>query len=450
MIAADRCGMFWHNGAMDRDPFLQIELKTQLHQARADKVAWERSRKLVSPAQIGKTTAQLTAAIRQSSIPDSLRESLVQALEMTQHDHPKTQDGDLLKRLTGLPPTKALRALCILFGLAASPRDLAPITAMDQLSIERFLRETRNPYDLLLEVDVASVLDLGAGDLSFEEEVVDQYLPRLRRQQKPLILHGVDRLRPGSRLGGVLHAPVERLRALRRLPPSELQFCFWGDVDMFEPAKSCEWWPRYTIAACHAPPTPTCAYEPTRVARELIEAHLRETKGAYRTVRLDGEDALEVHHRGEILTFPSWKFDIRGPLALLDLVSRKGKVAVLSAVDHDVFWELLAQLLADDQYRPRDRIFSPDVLHHTFGEVLTALASLDVGASVVLENLAPLRQEIPRVLQPMPRDPTYRFRYIEVRRGAVHEGLPASRTARLFQHMTEEPPPWLLILVPEH
>lgn len=441
--------MFCHNGPMGRDPSLPFELKAQLHQARADKAAWERSRKLVSPVQAGETIARLTTAIQQSSIPDPLRESLMQALEMNEHNEPKAQGGEILKRLTGLPPTKALRALCILFGLAASPQDSAPITSMDQQSIERFIRENRSPYDLLLEADVASLLDLGAGDLSFEEEVVHQYLPRLRRQQKPLSLHALDRLRPGSRLGGMLHAPPERLQALRRLPPSEVQFRFWGDVDMFDPAGTCEWWARYTIAVCHAPPTPTCAYEPTRVARELIETHLQETKGAYQKVRSDGEEALEVHHRGKVLTFPPWKFDIRGPLALLDLISRKGKAAVLSAVDQDVFWELLAQLLADDRYRPKDRIFTPDILHATFGEIFTTLSSLDAGGSRVLGELAPLREELPRVLQPMPPDATYRFRYIEVRRGAVHEGIPASQTARLFQHMTEEPPPWFLVLVPE-
>jgi hypothetical protein len=43
----------------------------------------------------------------------------------------------------------------------------------------------------------------------------------------------------------------------------------------------------------------------------------------------------------------------------------------------------------------------------------------------------------------------YSFRYVEVRRGAVFEGIPASRTAHLFSNMAEEEPPWFMILVPE-
>ncbi|MGH7208980.1 MAG: hypothetical protein ACREIL_06325, partial [Nitrospiraceae bacterium] len=70
--------------------------------------------------------------------------------------------------------------------------------------------------------------------------------------------------------------------------------------------------------------------------------------------------------------------------------------------------------------------------------------------SVVLSDVADLRQGIPRVLGESAGQPShYRFRYVEVRRGAVFAGLPSSQTARLFKDMTEEEPPWFLILVPE-
>jgi hypothetical protein len=85
-----------------------------------------------------------------------------------------------------------------------------------------------------------------------------------------------------------------------------------------------------------------------------------------------------------------------------------------------------------------------------FGAVHATLAALPVGASVVLSDVTNLRQDIPRVLgEPAGQPRHYRFRYVEVRRGAVFAGLPSSQTARLFKDMTEEEPPWFLILVPE-
>ena len=57
---------------------------------------------------------------------------------------------------------------------------------------------------------------------------------------------------------------------------------------------------------------------PREFLRPLIEADLMKTKGAFRRVRMEGEDALEVHHEGRSLLFPPWKFDVKGPLALLN------------------------------------------------------------------------------------------------------------------------------------
>ena len=39
--------------------------------------------------------------------------------------------------------------------------------------IEAFAHSHPNPFDLLLDADVASLLDLGAGDLSFATELVE-------------------------------------------------------------------------------------------------------------------------------------------------------------------------------------------------------------------------------------------------------------------------------------
>lgn len=312
-------------------------------------------------------------------------------------------------------------------------------------AIEKFLRGHRNPYDLLFDAESPSLLDLGAGDLSFAEELATQYLPRLRQRQKVLNIHCVDRLQPGSQFGGPLHAPPQRLKMLRS--QEGLQFKFWGGQDMFEAVALNTALPHYTLVTCHAPANPAFAHEPTRVSQTAIERHLRSVKGEYRVVREAGEKALEVLHGGRALLFPPWKFEIRGPLALLDLMRRRASAIVLSAMDQDVFWEVLSQVIADPRTRPQDVIFTPAALPDIFGDVCRKLTALPVGASVILADLTTLRGDIPAVLDTS--GGSYRFRYVEVRRGAMFDGLPASQTARRFSSMRDEAPPWMLILVPE-
>jgi hypothetical protein len=312
-------------------------------------------------------------------------------------------------------------------------------------TVEQFLRGHRNPYDLLLDAESPSLLDLGAGDLSFAEELATHYLPRLRQQQKALTVHCVDRLQPGSQFGGPLHAPPHRLKLLKSR--EGLEFKFWGGQDMFEAVAQGTALPYYTLVTCHAPANPTFAYEPTRVSREIIERHLRSAKGDYRVVREAGEAALEVLHGGRALLFPPWKFEIRGPLALLDLMRRRATAVVLSAMDQDVFWEVLSQVIADPRARPQDTIFTPAALPDIFGEAYKKLTALPIGSSVPLADLTALRSDIPAVLDEA--GTPYRFRYVEVRRGAVFDGLPASQTARRFGSMREEAPPWMLVLVPD-
>jgi hypothetical protein len=63
--------------------------------------------------------------------------------------------------------------------------------------------------------------------------------------------------------------------------------------------------------------------------------------------------------------------------------------------------------------------------------------------------LAKVRQDIPRVLDDEDRrGETYGFRYVEIRRGAHFPGVPAGRTAYLFDQMKLEAAPWFLTLVP--
>ncbi len=437
---------------MGVDPQSLADLRIRLERVRnTDEERWRASRRLVEPAHVRQTLNRLSVALRKASLAEDVKAALLSAIRSGHADRIQDLSGERLKTLTGLPPTKAIRALSLLFGGMDAAHPVLPVSIWTPLQVEHLVRTHRNPFDLLLEADVASLLELGAGDLSFAEELVDHYLPHLRKTKKPLVLHCLDRLQPGSKLGGPLHARQDRLERLKHLDP--IQFSFFGGQDMFalEPLEQTgEIASRYTVVTCWAPATPTFAYEPTRLSRAVIEADLRRTKGTFRMVEVDGEAALEVRHEGRTLLFPPWKFDIRGPLALLNLVARRGLLAVLGAVDTQVFWELLSQLVADPAVRPVEQILTPTLLADLFGPVYRRLEELPVGGSAVLNDVTNLRAFIPRVLEgTREHGSAFRFRYVEVRRGAVFPGIPASSTARLFHRMTQEAPPWFMILVPE-
>ena len=348
---------------MGLDPRLVAEFRGQLNRSReTNQEAWNLSRRLVGPSNLEATLKRLADAIRASSLPPSVRDALLGGLRDGSADRMQALPGDALRQLTGLSPTKAVRALCVLFGLAREGAPAKSGSTFTPAQIEQFVRGRDNPFDLLLAAEAASLLDLGAGDLSFAAELADLYLPRFRQPDKDLTLHCVERLRPGSTLGGRLHVDQDRLERLRHFPSPHLHFRFWGNQDMLELETVKGLRPCYTVVTCHGPATPTFAYEPTRVSRSIIDAHLRKTKGQFRAVRVEGEEALEVLHAGRALLFPPWKFEVRGPLALLDLLSRRGQLGVLSAVDSEVFWEILSQLLEDARLRPPDVIFTPSII----------------------------------------------------------------------------------------
>jgi hypothetical protein len=111
---------------------------------------------------------------------------------------------------------------------------------------------------------------------------------------------------------------------------------------------------------------------------------------------------------------------------------------------------MLSQLFEDPNVRPADVIFTPETLPDIFGACYAELTALPLGASVSLSDLGRLRSTFPMASRDKNGTPTsFRFRYVEIRRGAVFDGMPASQTARLFKDMIEEAPPWCLILVPE-
>jgi hypothetical protein len=125
-------------------------------------------------------------------------------------------------------------------------------------------------------------------------------------------------------------------------------------------------------------------------------------------------------------------------------------VGILSAIDDEVFWEVLSQLLADDRFRPVNEILTKARLPQIFGEVYEGLSSMAVGERKDLSRLADLRDPMPFAIgtEESTQNPP-RFRYVEIRRGAVLEGVPSSFTARQFSQMKEESTPWWVIFIPD-
>jgi len=412
---------------------------------------WEASRHLIEAGRLVTTLKRLIEEAGRTELPPPVRDAIAVALKQGEAERIQDLPSPRLKELTGLPPSKAVRALCVWFDLVDQPASRWPLPSLDSQAVASYIRNHQNPFDLLLTSGAASVLELGAGDLSFATELADQYAAKIRQRGGTLTLHCVDRLHPQSKLGGPLHPDHERLHALRSR--SDLSFQFFGDQDMCALDRldqTGQLAPRYAIATCWAPATPTFAYEPTRLSAGVIQDELQRTKGPFRLTRYGGEPGLEVQHGDRELLFPPWKFEIRGPLALLDILSRRGHLCILGAVDSQVFWELLAQLLEGDHHRPEDQPFTSETLPTIFGDLYQRLSALAIGDHIDLSGCGTLRVRIPRVLPTKaPHDATYRFLSVTIWRGATFPNMPASSTARRFRDMVEEAPPWMITLVPE-
>ena len=434
---------------MSSDPLAELRRVVSCR-ARQFPGQWEASKKLIEGTTFPSTIARLYEAVQSKDLPASVKETLLRLFERPVPRRVQDLDGKCLKSITGLPPAKALRALAVFFELVPVAASKWPVAHLSSEEVEEAVRNLENPFDLLRRIDVASVLEIGAGDLSFAEELVDLYGSELKRQHRPFIVHCLDRLDPRSQLGGPLHASPNRLQMLQR--KEGLSFSFFGDQDMFELGDLDQQKllaPRYTIATCWAPATPTFAYEPTRLSEALIRNELERTKGAFHQTRFGKEPALEVEHAGRALLFPPWKFEIVGPLALLSLLARRGFLCVLGSVDAQVFWELLAQLLEKPRYRPPGQPFTSANLPTIFGEVYEVLARLPIGQSIDLADVAALRRHYLRSEAfPLMAGVAGHFRSVRISRGATFAGMPASNTARKFAAMTEEVPPWLVTLVP--
>ncbi|MFO0774963.1 MAG: hypothetical protein U0172_09890 [Nitrospiraceae bacterium] len=408
---------------------------------------WDASRHLVTDERLATTLDRLADRITTRDELGALRSSLGEALA----DGPDGPALEELKTLTGLPTTKALRALCVYCGLTNEQEHPATPTAqVTDATLARIVTGT-SPFACLLESAAPSVIDLGAGDLSFVDALANDLLPPLRATQRHLTVHAVDRVDPQSSLGTAYQAPPERVARLQQTP--DLAFRYWSSLDMFALSaanRPKSFLPRYDVATCWAPANPTFAYEPTRLSSDIIRRDLEQSRGRSSTVTVDGEPALAVEHRGRELLFPAWKFDIRGPLALVDLLDRTAALGVLGAVDDAVFWELIGQLIEEPRARTRDVVLTAETTPTLFGSLFERLTQLPIGQIVSLADLTPLRTTIPRVLPTTathpPRSAAIAIRHVTIRRGAFFHEAPASLTAQRFSGMSEEPPPWCLTL----
>ena len=190
----------------EKQPLDRSEFRRQIKALRESSPEWwEASRKLMTPESWAASLPILLQSIQDAGLNPLDDKRLIDAVQQFGQQI-KTKDGNqTLKELTGFPPSKALRALLVWGVLAHTEKPKAGVEDLSVEVIEGFLKESPNPYDLLLRTPSPSLLDIGAGDLTFEEELVNQYVPQLRTRNTRLRVHAFDRLMPGSRVGGVYH-----------------------------------------------------------------------------------------------------------------------------------------------------------------------------------------------------------------------------------------------------
>src|SRR3989475_6695982 len=283
---------------MPPDQQMIADFRRRLREAvENNREAWTASRRLVAPSSVAaETLRRLHEAVSGSSLDPEIRQALLQVLGPAHHDGLQAIPHERLRELTGLNPTKAVRNLCLLLGVGADAVEAGPVSSMAQDQVEAAVRSHDNPFDVLLETDVASVVDCGAGDLTFAEKVVDQYLGPLERTGRVLILHAFDRLNPQEPFSAFVQADRDRLQQLRRRSSPALRFRYDGNRDMLDLASWRQDCARYTIALGNTPAPAPFAYEPARLGAATTPPHPRQPKGEVLRAQIKGHELLEVVH----------------------------------------------------------------------------------------------------------------------------------------------------------
>ncbi|HEY3197158.1 MAG TPA: hypothetical protein VGJ57_04005, partial [Nitrospirales bacterium] len=100
------------------DPIPLTKFRKQLREVvERRREDWSSSRRLVSPEIVRETIQRLTAALPQSGVDPTVREALLSALLPGETGGVKAVSGEILRRITGLNPTKAIRNLCLFLDL---------------------------------------------------------------------------------------------------------------------------------------------------------------------------------------------------------------------------------------------------------------------------------------------------------------------------------------------
>src|SRR5690606_1266651 len=84
---------------------------------------WEASRKYMAPEIFQATLPGLLHCLQKCALEPALRERLLNALQHFAHPTGKDKGNRMLKELTGLPPSKAVRALMVWAMLAVEDRE---------------------------------------------------------------------------------------------------------------------------------------------------------------------------------------------------------------------------------------------------------------------------------------------------------------------------------------
>jgi hypothetical protein len=82
---------------------------------------WEASKRLIEKQEFPETISRLLQQVRGKSLPPAIKEPLLRVFQPQQAKRVQDLDCELLKALTGFPPAKAIRALCVFFELIAPP-----------------------------------------------------------------------------------------------------------------------------------------------------------------------------------------------------------------------------------------------------------------------------------------------------------------------------------------
>ena len=105
---------------------------------------WEASRKLMTSEFLSATLPALIQYIQTASLMPSLQERLIEVIQQFGHQKKTRQVHQTLKELTGLPPSKAVRAL-IVWGILVVNEQQARREDLFPEELERRLQEDCNP-----------------------------------------------------------------------------------------------------------------------------------------------------------------------------------------------------------------------------------------------------------------------------------------------------------------